>query len=184
MSGRRIELSEDYLAQVAHEFRGSLNAILGWAEFLRGGPADDAARLRAAETIIRHARQQTAMLGELLDTWRQAAGTLKFAVVVFDLGVVLKEAVACVRPLANARRVQIDLQGDAAGARMRGDEKRMTQSLTALLTNAVHFAPDGTTVTVALEVGAGGCRLTIHDSGLGVPLAALPWLFDRDRPPG
>lgn len=184
MAGRRNELSEEYLSQVAHEFRGSLNAILGWAEFLRRGPCDDVARERAAETIIRHARQQTWMVGELIDTWRLAAGTLKFAIATFEFAPAVKEAIVAVQPLARAKSVRIEANGDPSGGKLRGDSKRLTQSLTALLSNAVHFAPDNSVVTVTLELGSGASRLTVHDDGLSVPPAALPFLFDRDRPPG
>ncbi len=100
----RAEIGEEYLSQVAHELRGSLNAILGWAEFLRSGPCDDVARVRAAETIIRQAREQTGMIGELIDTWRLARGTLRFSLESFNIA----EMVQCGRrgrPAARARKV-------------------------------------------------------------------------------
>src|SRR4051812_38439674 len=100
MPAPRADISEEYLSQVAHELRGSLNAILGWAEFLRSGPCDDTARVRAAETIIRHARQQTWMIGELIDTWRFTAGTLKFTHAPYDLSHAVQSAVEAVQPLA------------------------------------------------------------------------------------
>lgn len=184
MGGRRTELSEEYLSQVAHEFRGSLNAILGWAEFLRRGPCDDAARARAAETIIRHAKQQTWMIGELLDTWRQASGRLTFAPGTFELWPAVKDALDAVEPIARARSVRFETIGSASAGKLRGDQKRLTQALTSMLANAVHFSPDHSVVRVELELGAGASRVTIHDAGPPVAPAALPFLFDRDRPVG
>lgn len=183
MAGRRAELGEDYLSQVAHEFRGSLNAILGWAEFLRRAPAEDAARIRAAETIIRHARQQSWMVGELLDTWRLAAGTLQFSVTTFDLADVLSEAVDAVQPFAYAREVQLQLLTSRPPTpKVRGDPRRFGQVLTTLLANSVHFAPERGVVLVRLEPGETTSRLVIHDDGPAVAPSALPYLFERARP--
>src|SRR5436190_10390394 len=103
MASSRTEIGEEYLSQVTHELRGSLNAILGWAEFVRSGPCDDVARVRAAETIIRQARQQSWMIGELIDTWRLMSGTLKFSVSTFDLNAAVAAAVDAVQPLARAK---------------------------------------------------------------------------------
>jgi CheY-like chemotaxis protein len=186
MSGARPDVGEEYLSQVAHELRGSLNAILGWAEFLRAGPCDEAARVRAAETIIRHARQQSGMLGELFDTWRLAAGTLKLNVTTFDLRQVVSSAVDAVQPAARNRSVRLECHDDSpAGTtvRARGDVKRLAQALAAVLANAVHFAPEQTTVHVRLETGGGIARLTVRDNGPGVPPGLLPFLFERNRPP-
>src|SRR5581483_10836468 len=105
MATRRLEISEEYLSQITHEFRGSLNAILGWAEFLRSGRSDDTARVRAAETIIRHAREQSWMIGELMDTWRLASGTLTFAVNTSPISEIVHSAVEAVQPLARARSI-------------------------------------------------------------------------------
>lgn len=183
MGGRRAELSEEYLSQVAHEFRGSLNAILGWAEFLRGGPCDDVSRTRAAETIIRHARQQSWMVAEFFDIWRLASGTLKFSIGTFDLAQVARDAIAAVQPLAGAKDVRVEFRTDASAARSaRGDAKRLTQGITTLLANAIHFAPENSVVSMRLDGFHGAGRLTIHDDGPAVPPAALPYLFERDRP--
>jgi CheY-like chemotaxis protein len=183
MRGARSHVGEEYLSQVAHELRGSLNAILGWAEFLRRGECDDAGRARAAETIIRHARQQSGMLTDLLDTWRLSAGTLKFVVRPFDVRWLVEDAIAAVQPIAQRRTVRVELLAEAAHARPAlGDVKRLSQALVALLLNAVHFAPDDSVVRVSFDAGPDSAHITVRDDGPSVPPAALPYLFERDRP--
>lgn len=185
-TGARSDVGEEYLSQVAHELRGSLNAILGWAEFLRAGPCDDAARVRAAETIIRHARQQSGMLGELFDTWRLASGTLKLNVSSLDLRHIVSAGVDVVQPMARARAVSIQCRDETIGAaavRARGDGKRLVQVLSALLANAVHFSPERATVHVVLGTGPETASITVRDEGPGVAPALLPYLFERNRPP-
>src|SRR5262245_46438653 len=176
-------VSEEYLSQVTHELRGSLNAILGWAEFLRSSPCDDAARVRAAETIIRHARQQSWMIGELIDTWRLTSGMLTLRLTALNVVSLVHAAVEAVQPQARARHATIDLQiVPGVTGRARGDAKRITQAMTTLLANAVHFAPTGSSVQVRLEALRDAAALTVCDSGATVSPGALPFLFDRTRP--
>jgi CheY-like chemotaxis protein len=176
-------VSEEYLSQVTHELRGSLNAILGWAEFLRGSPCDDAARVRAAETIIRHARQQSWMIGELIDTWRLTSGMLTLRLTALNVVSLVHAAVEAVQPQARARHATIDLQiAPGVAGRARGDAKRITQAMTTLLANAVHFAPPGSSVEVRLEAVRDAAALTVRDCGATVSPGALPFLFDRTRP--
>jgi CheY-like chemotaxis protein len=176
-------VSEEYLSQVTHELRGSLNAILGWAEFLRGSSCDDAARVRAAETIIRHARQQSWMIGELIDTWRLTSGMLTLRLTALNVVSLVHAAVESVQPQARARQVAIDLQiAPGVAGRARGDAKRISQAMTTLLANAVHFAPSGSSVDVRLEALGDAAALTVSDSGATASPGALPFLFDRTRP--
>jgi CheY-like chemotaxis protein len=179
------EIGDEYLSQVTHELRGSLNAIFGWAELLRSGPCDDAARVRAAETIIRHARQQMTTIAELIDIWRLATGTLAFSrdsVAILEL---VQSAVDAVQPIARAKSVRIELEHDSsAEGRARGDRKRLTQAIASLLSNSLHFAPEHSVVAVRLDKDVEDVvRIVIHDHGPSVAPAALPYLFDRQRPP-
>jgi CheY-like chemotaxis protein len=185
MRDSRPDVGDEYLSQVAHELRGSLNAILGWAEFLRRADSGDAACVRAAETIIRHARQQSVMLTELMDIWRLSSGALKFSVSSFDVRHMVQDAVDGVQSLAQGRTVRLRVNPDAAARdlRGRGDVKRLSQALTALLLNAVHFAPEESIIDVTLSVGDDGAEIAIRDDGLAVPLSALPYVFERERPP-
>jgi CheY-like chemotaxis protein len=79
--------------------------------------------------------------------------------------------------------VTLDLQiAPGVGGRARGDAKRITQAMTTLLANAVHFAPPGSSVDVRLEALRDAAALSVRDAGATVPPGALPFLFDRTRP--
>src|SRR5207244_2571766 len=86
--------------------------------------------------------------------------------------------------LARAKSVRVELRhADPSVGRVRGDLKRLTQALTSLLVNSIHFAPEDTVVGVCLETTGRSAKLTVHDLGLAVAPLALPYLFDRSRPP-
>jgi CheY-like chemotaxis protein len=80
-------------------------------------------------------------------------------------------------------RLRIDPEAAARNLHARGDVKRLSQALTALLLNAVHFAPEESIIDVSLSVGEAGVEIAIRDDGLAVPLSALPYVFERERPP-
>ena len=122
------------------------------------------------------------MLGELLDTWRLATGTLKFTAAPYNLGHAVQSAIDAVLPLARPKSVRIEVHRQALGGRTVGDAKRIAQAFTTLLAHAVHFAPDDSTVDVDITTGPGAARVAVHDDGAPAPAAALPYLFDRTRP--
>jgi CheY-like chemotaxis protein len=182
--GQSEKLPEEFLLQTAHELRGSLNTILGWGEFLRHGPCDEATRVRAAETIIRHARQQSWMIAELIDTWRLACGSFRLNLSALNVGELARAAADAIGPMAQAKQVRIEVTRDTtASERVRGDAKRITQAITSLMTNAVHFAPAGSVVTVDVRAAGHTVEIAVHDEGTGVNVAALRYLFNRERPP-
>src|SRR5215213_3732569 len=66
--------ADDYLSVVAHDLRGSLNGIIGWAELIKRQALNEAGNVRAGETIIRQAKQQLELVNEIVDTWRLLSG--------------------------------------------------------------------------------------------------------------
>ena len=76
--------SDDYLSVVAHDLRGSLNSIIGWAELIKRKALNESGNVRAGETIIRQARQQLELINEVVDTWRLLSGNLQLKLAPVD----------------------------------------------------------------------------------------------------
>ena len=76
--------SDDYLSVVAHDLRGSLNSIIGWAELIKRQALNEAGNVRAGETIIRQAKQQLDLVNEIVDTWRLLSGNLRLKLAPVD----------------------------------------------------------------------------------------------------
>ena len=179
---RADRAKEEMLAVVSHELRTPLNAIQGWLHVLRRRRADDAALLgRAIEVIQRNLDTQVQLVDDLLDTARIVSGKLRLDLQSLDLAPVLRAAVDTVRPLAEAKR--IDLSVDIApGAFVTvGDASRLEQVVWNLLTNAVKFTPQGGRVSVRLERLGWLAQLEVEDDGQGIDPAFLPHVFDRFR---
>jgi CheY-like chemotaxis protein len=173
---------DDYLSVVAHDLRGSLNSIIGWAELIKRKALNEAGNVRAGETIIRQAKQQLELINEVVDTWRLLSGNLQLKLAPVD-GKELVNSAAYAAKENNAKPVDFDFRLEALPAPLLADGARLRQALIGLFNSALHFAPENGTIEVCLRpAGTGMAELTVHDSGVGVDPEALPYLFSRQRP--
>jgi two-component system CheB/CheR fusion protein len=173
--------SDDYLSVAAHDLRGSLNSIIGWAELIKRKALPEEGTVRAGETIIRQAKQQLELINEVVDTWRLLSGNLQLKMAPIDAKELVNQAVHAVKEV-NKKPVTFNLKVDALPSPLYADGLRIRQVLIGLFTSALHFAPDDGTIDVTLKASEkGSAELTIHDAGLGVDPSALPYLFSRER---
>ena len=174
--------SDDYLSVVAHDLRGSLNGIIGWAELIKRKALNEAGNVRAGETIIRQAKQQLELINEVVDTWRLLSGNLQLKLAPVDAKELVNTA-AYAAKASNAKDVTFDFQLGALPAPLLADGARLRQALIGLFNSAIHFAPEKGSVEVCLKpIGNTTAELTVHDAGVGVDADALPYLFSRQRP--
>ncbi len=179
-------VTDALLSSLSHELRTPLNAILGWAHVLdRAGAAiDDALLHRAVDAIARNVRAQSALVDELLDLGRLAAGTLRLALDDCDAAQLLREASDALEPLARARWVGVDRGGIVAGTlRCRADAARLTQAFHQVIDNALRHAPLDSTVRIAARRDDAAARIVIDivDDGDGISPERLPHIFDGLR---
>jgi CheY-like chemotaxis protein len=174
--------ADDYLSIAAHDLRGSLNSIIGWAELIRRKALPEEGNVRAGETIIRQARQQLELINEVVDTWRLLSGNLQLKLAPVDAKELVNQAIHAVKE-SNKKNVTFDLKVDALPGPLFADGIRIRQTLIGLLNSAIHFAPENGTIAIGLRLAEEGiAELTVHDSGVGVDSSALPYLFSRQRP--
>jgi CheY-like chemotaxis protein len=174
--------SDDYLSVVAHDLRGSLNSIIGWAELIKRQALNEAGNVRAGETIIRQAKQQLDLVNEVVDTWRLLSGNLRLKLAPVDAKELINTAAYAAKE-ASSKGVEFDFQLEALPGPLLADGARLRQALVGLFNSAIHFAPEKGTVEVCLRPADNGmAELTVHDSGVGVDADALPYLFSRQRP--
>jgi signal transduction histidine kinase len=170
---------DDYLSVAAHDLRGSLNSIIGWAELIKRQALPAEGNVRAGETIIRQALQQLEIINEVVDTWRLLSGNLQLKLASVDAAELVAQAVHAVQQ-SNKKQVAFNLQLEALPGPLCADAVRIRQALIALFNSAAYFAPDAGTIDVTMKAdNADSAELTIHDGGVGVQPSALPYLFSR-----
>src|SRR5262249_36660070 len=170
---------DEFLATVSHELRTPLNAILGWTRMLRTGAVEPKALTRVLETIERNARAQTQLVEDILDVSRIIAGKLRVNIQKTDLHAVARAAIEAVRPAAEARGVRLASKLQPGSGEFCGDPDRLQQVIWNLLSNAIKFTPKDGTVELRIERAKSDVQITVSDTGVGIPPAALPHVFDR-----
>jgi PAS domain S-box-containing protein len=174
-------LKDEFLANLSHELRTPMNAIIGWTHLLRSGRLDDSQRQRALESIDRGARSQAKLIEDLLDVSRIVSGKLSLNFQAVDLAAVIDAAMESQRPAAQAKGLKLE-RGAAPGEfAVMGDAGRLQQVFLNILSNAVKFTPAGGHISIGLAAKGGDTEVTITDTGEGISPEFLPYVFDRFR---
>lgn len=178
---RRLEqMRRDLVANVSHELRTPLSAIKGYAETLLGGALEEPAnRLEFVSAIEKEADNMSRLVDDLLDLAAIESGRRKPALEAVSLFAVAKNTIDKLRAAARKRNVSLEIL-PAEAPQVRADGKQLDQVFTNLIDNAIKYNREGGAVTVSFEAAADGAvTATVADTGIGVPTADLPRLFER-----
>lgn len=174
-------VKDEFLANLSHELRTPLNAILGWAQLLRANqcPAEEISQ--GLETIERNARVQARIIEDLLDVSRIMSGKLRLDVHAVKPLDVIEDALASIKPAADAKGIRLEPVLDPSAGPVAGDSARLQQVVWNLLSNAVKFTPSGGKVQVHLARVNSHIEIAVSDTGQGIHEEFLPFIFDRFR---
>ncbi|HEY0431147.1 MAG TPA: CHASE domain-containing protein, partial [Pyrinomonadaceae bacterium] len=174
-------LKDEFLATVSHELRTPLTAILGWSRMLQGDALDSDMSIRAIDSIKRNAKAQAQIIDDILDVSRIITGNLYLELQPIELAPILEAAINVVRPTAEAKGIQIQVEFEQEPAAVPGDANRLQQVFWNLLSNAVKFTPASGKVSVKLCRAEGQVEVEVRDTGQGISSEFLPFVFDRFR---
>jgi PAS domain S-box-containing protein len=167
---------DTFLAFITHELRSPLATIISWAELAR----DDATvREEALEIILRNAYAQQRIIGDLLDISRLLYGKLPLEREPLDAWTVARRAAEARQDILDARRQTLVFVPPDEPLPVLADPVRLEQIINNLLTNAGKFTPEGGAITVSGARDGSMARLSVHDTGYGIPPDQLPNLFER-----
>ncbi len=162
----------EFLANVSHEMRTPMTAIVGYAELLDDdGFRGDVEAARKARAAIRSSgKHLLAMVDDVLDLSRIEDGKLELKRLPVDVRSIANEAMLVVRPAAELKGVDLTVayEGDVP-AWFASNPTRLRQALVNLLGNAVKFTERGSVgLRVAWDAGARELRLAVVDTGIGM----------------
>ncbi len=167
---------DEFLALLSHELRNPLAPILTAAQLmqLRGDVATPFER----GVILRQAHHLVRLVDDLLDVSRLARGKVTLSRKSLELASVVAKAVEATAPLLEQSRHRLYLSVPSEGLPIEGDEVRLTQVVSNLLTNAARYTPPGGRIDVTAVREDGDVVLRVRDDGKGIDPALLPSLFD------
>jgi signal transduction histidine kinase/CheY-like chemotaxis protein len=172
---------DEFLATVSHELRTPLNVVLGWVGMLRRGSVPAERLPHALEIIERNAKQQAQLIDDLLDVSRIVTGQLRLEQRVVAVAPLASAVVEALRPVAEAKSVELIADMPDPGCSVMGDADRLRQTVWNVVANAIKFTPGGGHVFVELRLTENRVRLTVRDTGVGIRSDFLPHVFERFR---
>ncbi len=168
------DLRNDLIAVVAHDIKGPLTSIMGYAELIQNGFLSAEETLDAARTIRSNAQRLSSMADDVLSLSSLEHADFEAADGRADLVAILQEVA---KIYLTERRVVIGTS--IATAAVRGDAERLRQVFDNLVGNAVKYSPRGEPVTAHLSREGAVYRVDVRDRGIGIPSEDIPRLFER-----
>lgn len=171
--GAAEQLKNDFISSVSHELRTPLTAIKGWAETLQEGAGPETTA-KGMNVIIRESERLSGLVEELLDFSRLQNGRLRLIVSRLDILSELDEAVYMFTDRARTEHKQLHYEETTALPPVYGDVDRLRQVFVNIIDNALKYTSPGGTITVSSREDNGWVRVSIRDTGCGIPAEHLP----------
>jgi signal transduction histidine kinase/ActR/RegA family two-component response regulator len=173
---------DHFLATLSHELRTPLNAISGWTYLMRNSGKDETLVAQGLDVLQRNTNSLIELISDLLDTSRIVAGTLTLQFEEVDLKQVVRASVETLRVQAAEKRIALTTLveiPEAVPCTILGDESRLHQILSNLLSNSLKFTPAEGSVTVQLRKTRTNAIILVKDTGKGIAPEFIPKIFER-----
>ena len=167
----------DFLSRMSHDLRTPLNAILGFAQLL-GADEPDADRQEHIRQILQGGTHLLGLINEVLNLARIEAGHLALASEPVDAGETVARVLELIAPLAAERGITLACAPTGTRWLVCADPQRLNQILLNFLSNAVKYnRPGGRVMVDFAPQGNQQLRITVSDTGPGIPPDKLPLVF-------
>lgn len=174
-------MKSNFLSVVSHELRTPLHSIKGFVEIILMGKTGPVTELQ--EDFLKTVRTQTTvlqrMIDDLLEFSRMEAGRIKLNLEEVSLAAVAQGVATKLAPLAQEGNLTLYMDFPDDLPTVDGDRVRLEQVLTNLVENAIKFTPQGGEVTMGARRDEEVVRVTVHDTGIGIPPEEQDKVFDR-----
>jgi signal transduction histidine kinase len=177
----------DFIANLSHEFRTPLNAILGFSEILMKesfGPHASPKYREYADDIHNAAQHLLGLINDVLDLSRAEVGRLDLEFTEVNARRTIDSAVRMLHDKARAKGLSLRVDVAPDFPRLRTDERRLRQVLLNVVGNAIKFTPPAGSIAIKAGVDPvdGAFILVVSDTGIGIDPADLPQVMNRYGP--
>ena len=179
------QAKSDFLANMSHEIRTPINAILGMNEMILRDSEDETV-LSYSEIVMQAGKTLLGLVNDILDFSKIEAGKIDIVPVQYDLSLVINDLVNMIKPRAEDKGLTLELDFDRKLPRgLFGDEVRIKQVITNILTNAVKYTEKG---SVTFRIGFDDLdvfpeqimlNVSVKDTGIGIKPEDMPKLFSE-----
>ncbi|HEY8376653.1 MAG TPA: PAS domain-containing protein, partial [Nannocystis sp.] len=169
---------DEFLATLAHELRNPLAPLRNGLQVMRLAGTDAVRVGRAWAMMDRQLSHMVRLIDDLLDVSRISRNRLELRRTRVTLAEVVSSAVETARPVIEAARHELVVSLPTTPVFLYADLTRLAQVLSNLLTNSAKYTEPGGWIHLTAEQGGDEVVIAVADNGIGIPVRALPTIFD------
>lgn len=173
-------MKNDFISSVSHELRTPLTAIRGWGETAKMSLETDPDLVaRGLDVVLGEADRLSSLVEELLDFSRMQSGKLSVNMRMINVSDQLDVAVDMYTELAKKQGIEVSYNPPPIDSMVMGDPDRLKQVFINIIDNAVKYTEKGGLVLVTQTREEGCVRITVKDTGVGIPAADLDHVKEK-----
>jgi two-component system phosphate regulon sensor histidine kinase PhoR len=176
------QMKNDFVNHVSHELKTPLASISAYSEMLVDGEADDEQTRKEFYSVIQsQAKRLNRMIEDMLNISRIESGLVKVEKGPVSLTILIEEQLQMIRSYAEEKKIEIIGQKPIVFDQVYADKDMISQVIVNLLSNAVKYTPSGGKIKIETEGDeiAGVARVSITDTGVGIPEDEIEHVFDK-----
>jgi len=175
------QLKSDFVSMVSHEIRSPMNTVLMQLKVVLDGLAGELT-VKQREILSRTSERVLALVGlasELLDLAEIESGLITQKREAVSIGALLEDQVTFHTPKAEMKRIRLVLLPVPEIPSIPANKRNMEEVFSNLITNAINYTPEGGNITVSVNAENEFLRISVSDTGFGIPSEELDRIFDR-----
>ncbi len=175
-------LKSEFLANMSHELRTPMNAIIGFTRLVnrKAGDLLPAKQRENLEKVEMSANQLLNLINDILDLSKIEAGKMTVSVMPVHLAPLVDTCFATVEPMVKKETVRLVKEVPVDLPELTTDQDKLKQIMINLLSNALKFTEQGEVKLTAVREDS-KVKITVSDTGIGMPAEALKYIFDEFR---
>ncbi len=176
------QMKNDFVSHVSHELKTPLASITAYSEMLSDGEADDEQTRKEFYSIIQNqAKRLNRLIEDILNISRIESGLIKVNKEPVSLTILIEEQLQMIKSYAEEKNIEVISPKPIVFDQVYADKDMISQVIVNLLSNAVKYTRPGGSVSINAEVDeiAGLARVSITDTGVGIPESELGHLFEK-----
>ncbi len=173
-------IKTQFLAKMSHELRTPLNSIIGFSDVLgmnmSGNLADK--ELHYSRNIFKSGKHLLGVINDILDISRIETDNMEMNITEFDVASVINEVADNLHLIIKEQNIDVRLNLPSVPLELNADKTKIREILYNLLSNSIKFNHEGGTVWINCDAASSGVKISVSDTGIGIPLEYQQEIFD------
>ncbi|MFA5676408.1 MAG: ATP-binding protein [Christensenellales bacterium] len=172
-------LRNTFIANVSHELRTPLASVQGFIQGMLDRAIEESERDKYLEIVLTETKRMNMLISDLLSLAKIESGKFPVEYSEFDVNELLRRCILMFEQRIEEKHLQVSLGIGEDKLFVWADEDRISQVITNLVDNAVKFSLDGGQISVWTRVEGNKVKISVSDTGVGIPAEDQPFIFER-----